>query len=150
MWGVSSIVTWYPKNNDANPANIVIKNAVTNVISTLFELVARVFVEMSLIVKNIAEIIQRVNPDILLLNEFDYIADKRIGIEAFMENYLNVSQQGLEPVDYPYTYVAPVNTGEPTTFDLDNNGKAEGIGGDAQRRRRLKAPFQAVLNHFNQ
>ncbi|MDY6886008.1 MAG: endonuclease/exonuclease/phosphatase family protein, partial [Pseudomonadota bacterium] len=82
-------------------------------------------------VKNIAEIIQRVNPDILLLNEFDYIADKRIGIEAFMENYLNVSQQGLEPVDYPYTYVAPVNTGEPTTFDLDNNGKAEGFGGDA-------------------
>tara|TARA_B100000965_G_scaffold107939_1_gene89158 strand:- start:687 stop:1220 length:534 start_codon:yes stop_codon:yes gene_type:complete len=82
-------------------------------------------------VKNIAEIIQRINPDILLLNEFDYIADKRKGVEAFIENYLNVSQQGLEPIDYPYTYVAPVNTGEPTTFDLDNNGKAEGIGGDA-------------------
>ena len=82
-------------------------------------------------VKNIAEIIQRVNPDILLLNEFDYIADKRKGVEAFIKNYLNVSQRGLNPVDYPYTYVAPVNTGEPTTFDLDNNGKAEGIGGDA-------------------
>ena len=82
-------------------------------------------------VKNIAEIIQRVNPDILMLNEFDYIADKRKGVEAFIKNYLNVSQRGLKPVDYPYTYVAPVNTGEPTTFDLDNNGKAEGIGGDA-------------------
>ena len=82
-------------------------------------------------VKNIAEIIQRVNPDILMLNEFDYIADKRKGVEAFVKNYLNVSQGGLEPVDYPYTYVATVNTGEPTTFDLDNNGKAEGFGGDA-------------------
>ena len=82
-------------------------------------------------VKNIAEIIQRVNPDILMLNEFDYIADKRKGVDAFVKNYLNVSQGGLEPVDYPYTYVATVNTGEPTKFDLDNNGKAEGFGGDA-------------------
>jgi endonuclease/exonuclease/phosphatase family metal-dependent hydrolase len=82
-------------------------------------------------VKNIAEIIQRVNPDILMLNEFDYIADKSKGVEAFVKNYLNVSQRGLEPVDYPYTYVATVNTGEPTKFDLDNNGKAEGFGGDA-------------------
>ena len=35
-------------------------------------------------VKNIAEIIQRVNPDILMLNEFDYIADKRKGVDAFV------------------------------------------------------------------
>ena len=82
-------------------------------------------------VKNIAEIIQRVNPDILMLNEFDYIADKRKGVDAFVKNYLNVSQRGLEPVNYPYTYVATVNTGEPTKFDLDNNGKTEGFGGDA-------------------
>ncbi|WP_394222050.1 endonuclease/exonuclease/phosphatase family protein [Alteromonas gracilis] len=82
-------------------------------------------------VKNIAEIIQRVNPDVLLLNEFDYVADKSKGIDAFVKNYLNVSQQGLTPVDYPYSFVAPVNTGEPTEFDLDNNGKAEGVGGDA-------------------
>jgi len=68
-------------------------------------------------VKNIAEIIQRVNPDILMLNEFDYIADKRKGVDAFVKNYLNVSQGGLEPVDYPYTYVATVNTGEPTKFE---------------------------------
>ena len=66
-----------------------------------------------------------------MLNEFDYIADKSKGVEALVKNYLNVSQRGLEPVDYPYTYVATVNTGEPTKFDLDNNGKAEGFGGDA-------------------
>lgn len=45
-------------------------------------------------VKNIAEIIQRVNPDILLLNEFDYIADQSVGIDYFIKHYLNVSQGG--------------------------------------------------------
>lgn len=82
-------------------------------------------------VKNIAEIIQRTQPDIILLNEFDYIADENKGVKAFVKNYLNVSQAGQTPVDYPYTYIATVNTGEPTPFDLDNNGKAEQFGGDA-------------------
>ncbi len=82
-------------------------------------------------VKNVAEIIQRVNPDVLMLNEFDYIADKSKGVDAFVKNYLNVSQHGQLPVDYPYTYIATVNTGEPTEFDLDNNGEAASFGGDA-------------------
>ncbi len=82
-------------------------------------------------VKNIAEIIQRTQPDIILLNEFDYIADENKGVKAFVKNYLNVSQAGQTAIDYPYTYIAPVNTGEPTPFDLDNNGKADQFGGDA-------------------
>ncbi|BCO18268.1 endonuclease [Alteromonas sp. KC3] len=82
-------------------------------------------------VRNIAEIIQRVRPDIILLNEFDYIKDKNKGINAFVKNYLNVSQAQQQPIDYPYTYIAPVNTGAPTPFDLDNNGKVERFGGDA-------------------
>lgn len=82
-------------------------------------------------VKNIAEIIQRVNPDIILLNEFDYISDVSKGVKKFVSAYLNVGQQGQKAVDYPYVYVSPVNTGEPTPFDLDNNGKEEGVGGDA-------------------
>ena len=61
MWGASFIVTWYPKYIDAKPAEIVIKSAVINVISTLLDLVARDFVAMSLIVKNIAEIIGSIN-----------------------------------------------------------------------------------------
>ncbi|WP_420935366.1 endonuclease/exonuclease/phosphatase family protein [Alteromonas sp. A081] len=83
-------------------------------------------------VRNIAEIIQRMNPDVLLLNEFDYIEDKAKGVDAFIANYLNVSQHGQPAVDYPYSYIAPVNTGIATPFDLDNNGKAEQIGADAQ------------------
>lgn len=82
-------------------------------------------------VKNIAEIIQRVNPDILLLNEFDYIADQSAGIDNFVKHYLNVSQSGQKAVDYGYVYTNTVNTGEPTHFDLDNNGKKEQYGGDA-------------------
>ncbi len=82
-------------------------------------------------IKNIAEIIQTVNPDVVLLNEFDYISDEEHGVKAFVKNYLNISQNDKTAVDYPYTFIAPVNTGEPTEFDLDNDGKASGSGGDA-------------------
>ncbi|EHR41820.1 endonuclease/exonuclease/phosphatase family protein [Alishewanella jeotgali] len=82
-------------------------------------------------VKNIAAIIQRVRPDILLLNEFDYIADPKQGIEAFIKNYLNQPQAGSQPIDYPYYYYNTVNTGQPSPFDLDNDGTATGVGADA-------------------
>jgi alkaline phosphatase len=83
-------------------------------------------------IKNIAEIIQRTRPDIVLLNEFDYIADPKQGVEKFIKEYLGESQQGSQPIDYPYYYYAPVNTGVSTPFDLDNNGKKSGNLADAQ------------------
>jgi len=82
-------------------------------------------------IKNIAEIIQRVRPDIILLNEFDYIP-KEQGIEYFNQHYLNVGQQKQAAINYPYSYIAPVNTGLATEFDLDNDGKKNGVMGDAQ------------------
>ncbi|GGW54185.1 endonuclease/exonuclease/phosphatase family protein [Alishewanella tabrizica] len=82
-------------------------------------------------VKNIAAIIQRVRPDILLLNEFDYIDDPKLGIEAFIRNYLNKAQTGSQAIDYPYYYYNTVNTGQPSPFDLDNDGEASGVGADA-------------------
>ncbi|BFM09043.1 endonuclease/exonuclease/phosphatase family protein [Halioxenophilus aromaticivorans] len=83
-------------------------------------------------IRNIAEIIQRVRPDILLLNEFDYIPQQAKGIDQFKKRYLAVPQHsGLQPVDYPYAYIAPVNTGEPSPFDLSGDGKATGKGADA-------------------
>ena len=60
--------------------------------------------------KTVAEIIQRTDPDIVLLNEFDYVEDD-VAVTLFRENYLEVPQNGAEPVDYPYWYVAPSNTG---------------------------------------
>ncbi|RYC03315.1 endonuclease/exonuclease/phosphatase family protein [Nocardioides zhouii] len=69
----------------------------------------------------IAETIQRVNPDVLLVNEFDYVEGGRAA-ELFRDNYLEVAHHGVAPVDYPYYYVAPANTGVATGFDLNNNG----------------------------
>ncbi len=60
--------------------------------------------------KGIAEIIQRVAPDVVLLNEFDYDAGEQ-AIQSFKDLYLAVSQNGAPPIDYPYHYVAISNTG---------------------------------------
>ena len=76
---------------------------------------------------NVAETIQRVRPDVLLINEFDY--DPR-AVELFRENYLAVPHNGAAPIHYPYAYVAPSNTGVPSGHDLDNDGSVGG-GNDA-------------------
>jgi hypothetical protein len=68
-----------------------------------------------------AETIQRADADVILVNEFDYAADGEAA-ELFRDNYLAVGQNGAAPVDYPYYYVAPSNTGVPSGFDLNNNG----------------------------
>jgi Endonuclease/Exonuclease/phosphatase family len=39
----------------------------------------------------------------------------------FQDNYLSVGQNGAEPLDYPYRFTAPSNTGIPSGFDLDND-----------------------------
>lgn len=82
-------------------------------------------------IKNIAHIIQLVRPDVLLLNEFDYIADSDKGVKAFIRNYLNKPQGDTEAIDYPYFYYSTVNTGQPSPYDLDNDGVASGQGADA-------------------
>lgn len=71
----------------------------------------------------VAEIIQRVRPDVLLINEFDY-DDNGIAAAGFQENYLSVPHGDAEPIVYPYRFVAPSNTGVPSGFDLDNSGAA--------------------------
>jgi len=75
--------------------------------------------------KTVAEIIQRVNPDVLLINEFDF-DESGTAAELFQQNYLGVSQNGVDPVEYPYFYVAPSNTGIPSGFDLNNDGTVGG------------------------
>jgi endonuclease/exonuclease/phosphatase family metal-dependent hydrolase len=77
----------------------------------------------------VAEIVQRVRPDILLLQEFDYDA-AGASLAAFQTNYLGRSQNGQQPIHYPYHFFTESNTGIPSGFDLDNSG-ALGGGGDA-------------------
>ncbi len=79
--------------------------------------------------KAIAEIIQRVNPDVLLINEFDFDKDGQAAL-LFQTNYLSVSQNGAAPVEFPFVFLAPSNTGIPSGLDLDNdqNGSTTGPG----------------------
>ncbi len=83
----------------------------------------------------VAEIVQRVRPDVLLLNEVDYdigVDPNHQLIHRFLQNYLahpqhlSKSESGpAEPISYPFVYSAPSNTGIHSGFDLDRNGKID-------------------------
>ena len=75
--------------------------------------------------RTVAEIVQRTRPDVVLINEFDFDAGN-VALGLFQDNYLSVSQNGAAPIDYPYRYTAPSNTGIPSGFDLNNNGAIAG------------------------
>ena len=84
----------------------------------------------------VAEIIQRVSPDVLLINEFDF-DPSGTALRLFQDNYLSVPHNGDSAVTYPYRFSAPSNTGIASGFDLNNNGVAvpaigtRGYGDDA-------------------
>jgi endonuclease/exonuclease/phosphatase family metal-dependent hydrolase len=81
--------------------------------------------------RRIAAVLQRVRPDIVLLNEFDYVADGRAA-DLFQREYLERAQPGGGgALHYPYRYLAPVNTGVPSGLDLDNSGS---VGGEGRER----------------
>lgn len=78
--------------------------------------------------RKIAAVLQKVRPDLVLLNEFDY-DDAHRAADLFQQRYLEVAQPGGgDALRYPYRYLAPVNTGVPSGLDLDNNGEAGGEG----------------------
>ncbi len=81
--------------------------------------------------KKIAEVIQRVRPDVMLVNEFDYDAAGKAA-DSFIKEYLAVGQNGCEPIQFAHHFTAPVNTGKPSGRDLDHNGRpgdpADAIG----------------------
>jgi len=86
--------------------------------------------------RNVAEIIQRTRPEVLLINEFDYDA-KGKALRLFQRNYLSKPHNGARPISFRYRYTAPSNTGIASGFDLNNNGQAvttpgaPGYGDDA-------------------
>ena len=81
--------------------------------------------------KQVAETLQRVRPDIVLINEFDVDpsnpSSATSALVLFRTKYLEVSQNGQAPLIYPYSYAAISNTGVVTgassvqTGDFDNN-----------------------------
>lgn len=70
----------------------------------------------------IAEIIQRIHPDILVLQEFEY-DEEGYALHLFQKNYLKVSQHGAPPIDFLSTHIFPSNSGIPSGMDLDQDGK---------------------------
>ena len=76
-------------------------------------------------VNAVAEILQRVRPDVLLLNEFDF--DSRgEALARFQDLFLGRSQNGFEPLRYAASFVAPSNTGIQSGLDLDGDGQLGG------------------------
>jgi len=81
----------------------------------------------------LAEVIQRLRPNIILLNEITYDQTGDPGFstghapgqngQRLIDQYLAVPQaDGLTPIQYR-AFMAPVNTGMPSGFDLNNDGR---------------------------
>jgi hypothetical protein len=73
----------------------------------------------------VAEIVQRVRPDILLLQEFDYDA-KGAALRDFQTNYLARPQNGAAALEFAHSFFTESNTGQPSGFDLSNDGRVHG------------------------
>ncbi|WP_165660977.1 endonuclease/exonuclease/phosphatase family protein [Oceanimonas sp. MB9] len=78
--------------------------------------------------RHLAAMVQGVRPDILLLNEFDHDGEGTDDrhLQAFVRHYLAAGERGI---DYPYRYLAPVNTGLAGPRALDG-GPAPELPGD--------------------
>lgn len=83
--------------------------------------------------RQLAETIQRIAPNVILLNEIAFAAPNDFSrpetgawtAEQFVKNYLSVPQkEGLTPITYR-VYTSRPNTGMPSGFDLDQNGEAQ-------------------------
>lgn len=70
----------------------------------------------------IAEILQRVRPDVVLLQELAY--DPAGEALALFEAELAVGRNGADGIGYAHRFAAPVNTGVQSGFDLDRDGDA--------------------------
>ena len=75
-------------------------------------------------IAKIAAIIGAVDPDVILVNEFDHGAGND---RAFVANYLGSG--------WPFTFIAPSNTGVATGIDLDGDGIVGEEAGTFERAR---------------
>jgi Endonuclease/Exonuclease/phosphatase family len=75
--------------------------------------------------KQIAAIVQRLQLDVVLLNEVDH-DDAGAVVEVLRREYFAVGQDGLRGIDFGFWFAAPGNTGVPSGFDLDGDGRTGG------------------------
>lgn len=83
-----------------------------------------------------AEVIQSVDPDVLVVNELTNNfqqgkATDTSNAKAFVENYLTEAQsENVDAVDYRHTFMPKVNTGVASGMDLNNDGTVDTTRGD--------------------
>ncbi|MGX7823626.1 endonuclease/exonuclease/phosphatase family protein [Actinokineospora sp. 24-640] len=114
----------------AHPAGEVVRFATYNASlnrSAAGQLVADLSTPDNAQARAVAEVIQRNRPDVLLINEFDHAP---AAVDLFRANYLERGQNGADPIRYPYSFIAPSNTGVPSGFDLNRDGRT-GTADDA-------------------
>jgi hypothetical protein len=104
--------------------------------------------------KKIAEIIQRVAPDVLFLNELNYEGTSA-NLDALHDNFIAVSQNGQPAQSYPHRFVAISNTGVHSGLDFDNSGSinanpgSDSYGNDCYGFGRFPGQFaMAVLSKY--
>ncbi len=124
IWTVGSVSAAAQYSSQPAPVRFATFNASLNR-NFAGQLVADLSTPNNAQAKTVAEIIQRTRPDVLLINEFDYVVNG-VAAKLFQDNYLSVSQNGAEPIEYGYYFVAPSNTGIASGFDFNNNGVVGG------------------------
>ena len=94
----------------------------------------------------VAEILLRVRPDVVLLNEIDHDPEG-VALGRFAA-LLAEGVGGLPGLDYPYLFTAEPNTGVPSRHDLDGDGRTMGPG-DALGFGRFPGQYgMAILSRF--
>ena len=85
--------------------------------------------------RTVAEIIQRTSPDVLLVNEFDFVEDG-VAAELFRDNYLEVSQNGADAGRLPLLLRSPVEHRHPDRLRPQQQRR--------RRRRRRRVRVRAL------
>lgn len=82
-------------------------------------------------IKSVADAIEHVDPDVLLLSDIDHDIH---GAARYLlaKNYLSIPQSGAPSVKFAYFFNGPVNTGVASGYDLDGDGKVAMSPGSAQ------------------
>lgn len=116
------------------------KELVTAYLDGSIEAADKEIAEKIIQIRNVAAVIQKNRPNILMMAEFnnDGIGEDKTALIGFQENYLSVAQSidgaggvtNLEPIVFPYFESYSTNTGLASGLDLDNDGTIGGLGDD--------------------
>ncbi|WP_369832238.1 endonuclease/exonuclease/phosphatase family protein [Moritella sp. Urea-trap-13] len=116
------------------------KELVTAYLDGSIEAADKEIAEKIIQIRNVAAVIQKNRPNILMMAEFnnDGTGEDKTALIGFQDNYLSVAQSidgagggaNLEPIVFSYFESYSTNTGLASGLDLDNDGTIGGLGDD--------------------